>query len=583
MKKSKIILLPLLALLLGGCTFNDVKSWIGSNIYFPIKNLIGDILNPYDESGKKEDKKDNRSDDVVILYSTDVHCGVDENLGYAKLSAYRNEMLKSYKYVSLVDAGDYIQGDLIGAFSHGESIIKIMNKMNYEVAAIGNHEFDYGIDELSQRISEFNGDIVACNLSYTGNKENKLSEVKPFVIKEYGNLKIGFVGVTTPTTLSESTPSIFKEDGEFVYSFEGQSTEEYFSCIQDNIDECNKIADYTVLLTHCGNGESSHPFGSEDIIASTNGYVAVMDGHTHATIDWEMHKNKDNEDIPFCDAGTKLNEFGQLIIHKNGTISTKLVKSFDKSDKVIADYVNQLKTETDEIGNQIVAQSDVNLTVTDENGVRIVRSRETTIGNMVADAYRITTSSDIGFINGGGIRANINSGDVKFSDIFAVHPFGNYLMIKNVSGSEILDYLEHCSRFTQEEYALDGNPIGEFGGFVQTSGLKYSIDTSIPTHVVVDPETDDFLYVDGERRVKDVQVLEGNEYVNIVPEKIYTVSSINYILEEGGNGANMFISDEEVESDIKYDYEVLIDYLTNHLHGNLSEKYSSVEGRITVL
>ena len=182
-----------------------------------------------------------------------------------------------------------------------------------------------------------------------------------------------------------------------------------------------------------------------------------------------------------------------------------------------------------------------------------------------------------------GIRASISSGDVKFSDIFAVHPFGNYLMVKKASGSQILDYLEHCSRFTAEEYASEGNPVGEFGGFVQASGLKYSIDTSIPTSVVVDPETDDFLYVDGPRRVKDVKVLENGEYVDIDSEKIYTVSSINYILQEGGNGANMFIFDEEVESEIRYDYEVLIDYFTNYLHGNLSEKYSSVEGRITVL
>ncbi len=583
MKKLKIAFLPLLAFLLTGCTFNDVKSWFGNNIYFPIRNFIEEIITPDKEPGKEEEEKDTRSDDVVILYSTDVHCGVDENLGYAKLSAYRNEMLKSYKYVSLVDAGDFIQGDLIGSFSHGESIIKIMNKMNYEIAAIGNHEFDYGIDELSQRISEFNGDMVACNLSYTGNKENKLNEVKPFVIKEYGNLKVGFVGVTTPATISESTPSIFKEDGEFVYSFEGQSTEEYFSCIQNNIDECNKVADYTVLLTHCGNAEDAHPFGSKDIIANTNGYLAVMDGHTHTTIDWELYKNKDNADVPLCDAGTKLNEFGQLIIHKNGSISTKLVKSYDKTDKVISDYVSELKAETDAIGNQVVAQSDVDLSIADENGVRMVRSREITIGNMVSDAYRVTTSSDIGFINGGGIRASINGGDVKFSDVFAVHPFGNYLMIKKASGSQILDYLEHCSRFTAEEYASEGKPVGEFGGFVQASGLKYSIDTSISTSVVVDPETDNFLYVDGPRRVKDVKVLENGEYVDIDSEKIYTVSSINYILEEGGNGANMFISDEEVECDIRYDYEVLIDYLTNYLHGNLSEKYSSVEGRITVL
>lgn len=541
------------------------------------------MMDPYDQGKEEEEKKDTRSDDVVILYSTDVHCGVDENLGYSKLSAYRNEMLKSYKNVSLVDAGDYIQGDLIGSFSRGESIIKIMNKMNYEVATLGNHEFDYGVEELSKRIDEFNGDIIACNLSYIGNKTDRLTHVKPYVIKDYGNLKIGYVGVVTPHTLSESTPSIFKEDGEIVYSFGNETTESYYNLIQETINECNEDADYTVLLTHCGNGEADEPYSSKDIIENTSGYLAVMDGHTHANVDWQVLKDKENNDVLLCDAGTKLNEFGKLIIHKDGSVSGELITEYDKTDEEIANFVSKMKSETDEIGNKVVATSDVDLSISDENGIRMVRSRETTIGNMVSDAYRIVTSSDIGFINGGGIRADIHSGDVKFSDIFAVHPFGNYLMVKNVLGSEILDYLEFCCQSTMSEYVHDDAPCGEFGGFPQVSGIKYTIDTSIPTSVVVDEATGDFVRVDGPRRVGNVMVLEDGNFVNIVEDKTYQVSSINYILNEGGNGANMFIHDDEVETPIRYDYEVLIEYLTDYMQGNLSSKYSEVEGRITVL
>lgn len=531
--------------------------------------------------GKKE-TPDTRSDDVVILCTTDVHCAVDQNLGYAKLEAYKQEMLKSYKYVTLVDSGDFIQGDLIGSFSHGKNIVNIMNKMNYEVAVIGNHEFDYGIDVLSERISDFNGDILSCNFSYTGNKENKISDVKPYVIKTYGDLKIGFVGVTTPDSLSESTPSVFKEDGQFVYSFGNDTTESYYKCIQDNVDECNKVADYTVLLTHCGNDEYSHPYGSRDIIANTKGYVAVMDGHSHYDVVWEMVKNKDNKYIPLCDAGTQLTEFGKLVIHHDGTVSTEFIDEFDKTDKVVEDYVKEMKADTDAIGNRIVAESDVDLKISDDNGIRMVRSRETAIGNMVADAYRVVENADIGFINGGGIRSSISRGNVKFSDIFAVHPFGNYLMVKNVKGSEILDYLEHCSRFTKEEYFEGTNPSGEFGGFAQVSGLKYTIDTSIENHVEVDGQ-DNFIRVNGERRVKNVQVLENGNYVPLDENKTYKVSSVNYILHEGGNGANMFINDEDLETEVKYDYEVVIEYLKEYLHGNLAEKYSSVEGRITVI
>lgn len=527
-------------------------------------------------------EKDNRSDDVVILYTTDVHCGVDENLGYSKVEAYKKEMLKSYKYVSLVDAGDYIQGDLIGSFSQGKSIINIMNKMNYEVSAIGNHEFDYGIDALNSRINEFNGDMIACNLSYIGNKENKLNNVKPYVIKEYGDLKIGFVGVTTPHTISESTPSIFKEDGEIVYSFGNETTESYYKCIQDNIDAVNKIADYTVLLTHCGNDEHAAPYGSRDIIANTSGYLAVMDGHSHYDVNWEVLKDKNGKDVPICDAGTKLKEFGKLVIHKNGTIDTEFITTYEENDESVANYVEEMKSVTDEIANRVVAQSDIDLKITDENGVRLVRSRETPIGNLVADAFRVVAEADIGFTNGGGVRSNILHGDVTFGDVFQVLPFGNYMMIKNVKGSEILDYLEHCSQFTEHDYVKDGKPAGEFGGFTLPSGLKYTIDTSIESHVETD-ESGNFIKVDGERRIKNVQVLENDTYVDIDENKTYKVSSTSYILQEGGNGANLFINDEEIESKIRIDYEVVIEYLTDYLSGNLAEKYSSTEGRINVI
>ena len=526
--------------------------------------------------------QDNRSDDVVFLYTTDVHCGVDANIGYASLKAYENEMLKDYKHVSLLDAGDYIQGDLIGAFSHGESIVDIMNKMEYDVVTIGNHEFDYGTDALGEVINKLDADVVSCNLSYTGKKTNKLSKVKPYTIKEYGDLKIGIVGVTTPESLTDAAPSIFKEDGETVYSFTNEDKETYYKCIQDNIDLCNKEANYTILLTHAGNDEHTSPWGSRDIIANTNGYLAVMDGHSHYDVDWEKVKNKDGVEIPLCDAGYKLNEFGKLVIHKDGSVTTDFITKYDGVDEDIKDYVNSKLSETDAISKKVVAHTDLALSITDENGIRMVRNRETTIGNLISDANRIVTNADIGFVNGGGIRNNLPKGDVTYGDIFNVHPFGNYIVVKKVPGSDILDFLEHTSQATESTYVKDGHPNGEFGGFAQVSGIKYTIDTSIPTPVVTDSDGN-FIKIDGPRRVKNVQVLENDTYVNIDPNKTYKIAANNYILVEGGNGANMFMDDKEIEAPVRIDYQVILDYVIDHLKGNLSSKYSSVEGRIEVL
>ena len=139
--------------------------------------------------------------DIVIVYTTDVHCGIDDNIGYASLAAYVKKTKQVSKNLTLIDAGDAMQGNLIGSLSKGKYIIDIMNALNYDLYAIGNHEFDYGIDELSQRIDDFNGEFISCNLSYTGSKGNKISKVKPYSIKDYGFAKVGYVGVTTPTTL----------------------------------------------------------------------------------------------------------------------------------------------------------------------------------------------------------------------------------------------------------------------------------------------------------------------------------------------------------------------------------------------
>ena len=104
---------------------------------------------PEDEDmPKKEDK------DISIIYTTDVHCGVDKNLGYAKVENYKKNLEKT-NYVALVDAGDYLQGEFIGAISKGEYIIDVMNEMKYDVVTLGNHEFDYGIDVLKDRLTQY--------------------------------------------------------------------------------------------------------------------------------------------------------------------------------------------------------------------------------------------------------------------------------------------------------------------------------------------------------------------------------------------------------------------------------------------
>ena len=521
--------------------------------------------------------------DIIIMNTTDVHCAYEENFGYSRLVNFKKEYAKS-NYVSLVDSGDYLQGGLIGNISNGKYIIDIMNEAGYDAATIGNHEFDYGMDSLSNRIDEFNGDILSCNFKYIGKYEDKFESVKPYSIKEFGIYKIGYVGVTTPETLVSSNPKNFKEDDEIVYSFTASTATEFYNCIQDNIDACkNAGADYIVLLSHTGNNDENIPYTSNDIINNTTGYVAFMDGHAHADEPWKTLKDKNNNEILYSECGTGLKEFSTLTIKKNGELKTNFIK-YDSENPTPTDsdmdsFINSIKADVDEIGKQVLTTVDMTLKITDEDGNRMVRARETQIGNLISDAYRYYMNSDIAFVNGGGIRANLNKGDVTYYDMMAIHPFGNVIVKKKVLGSQILDYLEFVTRATTTTY---GYNIGENGGFANVSGLKFGIDVTKESHVLID-SNGNFAGVDGERRVFNVYVLENNTYVALDPNKEYIVASLDFLLSNGGDGANMFMDCELIEYSSKLDFEIVIDYIVNVLDGKISEKYSTTEGRINIV
>ncbi len=124
--------------------------------------LLGSFVVPaYAEEAAK-------SDDIVILYTNDVHCGIDDHIGYDGLALYKREMEATHDSVILVDAGDAIQGSPIGALSNGAYITEIMNAVGYDAAVTGNHEFDYGVSELMLRADELNCGYVNANVT---NKE----------------------------------------------------------------------------------------------------------------------------------------------------------------------------------------------------------------------------------------------------------------------------------------------------------------------------------------------------------------------------------------------------------------------------
>ena len=520
-------------------------------------------------------------EDIVVLYVNDVHCGVDAGspegtMGYANLAALKKELESQHTYVTLVDAGDAIQGEAIGTLSDGAYLVDIMNYIGFDFATYGNHEFDYGMDVALSLLTESNAQYIACN--FTDLKTGDLV-TDAYRIVEYGDLKVAYVGIATPETFTKSTPTYFQdENGNYIYGFcEGGDGQELYDAVQSSIDAATaEGADVVIALGHLGTDPASAPWRSYDVIANTTGLDAFIDGHSHSTIAGETVKNKDGKDVVLTSTGTKLANIGKMTISPDGEITTELISNYTGVDADTDAYVKSTQSQFEDKLNEVVARSEVELVINDPvTGERIIRNLETNLGDRCADAYRVVLGADIGMVNGGGIRAALKPGDITYGDIIAVHPYGNMMCVVEASGQEILDTLE---------VAAQAAP-GEFGSFQHVSGLKYTINTAIETSVVMDDKG--MLQSIGDtRRVSNVQVLQKDgTYAPIDPNATYTLASHNYMIKQGGSGVAHFMDNKLIADEVMIDNQVLINYIRDELGGVVGQDYANPygQGRITIV
>lgn len=516
--------------------------------------------------------------DLVILYTSDAHCGVDQGWGYAGLYAVK-ESLSQDNYVLLVDDGDAIQGEPIGTMTKGEAIIDIMNTVGYDIAIPGNHEYDYGMERFLELTQKANFPYISCNF----NKDGELI-FAPYIIKEFDGVKIAFVGITTPTTPRSSTPKYFMNDaGEFIYGFmQDETGEALYAAVQKAVDDARaEGAQYVIAMAHLGDEDECRPWRYLDVIGNTAGIDALLDGHSHDTEQVVM-KNKDGQDVVRTACGTKLAHIGRLTITKDGQISSELY-SWNQPiaapkmlglQNVAGEAVTAATAVLNEKLAEVVASTTVDLIIYDPvaktddgRSVRIIRNTETNLGDLCADAYLDQSSgADIALVNGGGIRVSINKGDITLNDILKVHPFGNSLTVIEVTGQQVLDALE---------WSVHAMP-GEFGGFDHVAGLTFELDATIPSPCT----QDDHGFFTGmqegvERRVRNVLV--AGEPID--PAKLYKVVSHDYQLLDKGDGYTMFEGATVLQESVKLDNQVLIDYITGTLGGVVGEGYENPYGQ----
>ncbi len=517
--------------------------------------------------GKTETK---RSADIAVLYTGDVHCAVDENIGYAGLAAFKAELEGQGAKVLLADSGDAIQGNPIGSLSEGLLPIQIMNRLGYVAMALGNHEFDYGQEAMRTLSEQASFPFLSLNFEELGSGK---PVYRPFTIVECDGQKIAFVGVTTPKTFTSSRPTYFMDNkGNYRYSFlQDESGKALWDATQQAVDAARKEgADYVIALAHLGIDASTAPYLSTELIANTSGIDVVLDGHSHSVIECERVQNKEGKRILLSSTGTGLNHFGYLLIDRDGHLSTGLVTDYKEKDQEVSAYINSLRAEFDQQLKKTIARVEHDQVMEDpETGIWIIRNAETNLGNLCADAIRAMAGSDIAVINGGGIRASIKAGDITYGDVLNVYPFGNHLRTIQVTGQQLMDALEYSVRAVPDEN----------GGFLQVSGLTFTFSADIPSPVVTDDEGM-FRGIEGERRVQQVLV----DGVPLVPDQTYSLTSIDYILHDSGDGYTMFAECPVLETDIGLDFDILLNFLKDGYLKNTSlymEPYG--KGRIVAV
>ena len=503
--------------------------------------------------------------EVTILYTNDVHTYIDKQapqLTYAAIAALKQSYQNAGKKVLLVDAGDHVQGTAYGSMDQGASIIELMNAAGYDAATPGNHEFDYGMDRAKELMRDADFPYLSCNWVDLRTNLRVLPEIKVFV---RGGVRIAFVGITTPETFTKSTPAYFMNKAQTKYIYDilgGEDGQKLYSAVQKAVDKAKCLADVVIGLGHLGVDPSSSPWTSEEVIAHTTGFDAFIDGHSHTVMENKQVADASGRLVTLTQTGSYFANVGEMTIAPDGTISTRLVSTYDQEDPAVAaEQAAWVNTVDDMLGEKI-AVADTKFYITDPaTGKRRIRSGETNLGDFVADGIYTYFNEveqlhcDIAIMNGGGIRSDEDAGYWTFKTCKQVSPFGNVACLMSVTGKQIQDALEFAARFAGAEGK-------ENGGFLQVAGATYEIHTDIPNTVQTDDKNVWIGSATGTPRVQNVKIYDraNGTYVPLDENKTYALAGMNYTLRNLGDGFAMFDGAELIKDYVSEDYLVMSSY-----------------------
>ncbi len=510
---------------------------------------------------------------TVILHTNDVHGAIDK---YEKVAALKADYEARGASVFLVDAGDYSQGSVYVSVNKGADAVTMMNVTGYDVATIGNHEFDYGYAQLDENMKKAKFDVLCANVLKDGK-----TIFDDHVVKKVGDIKIGFFGLETPEAQTKANPAL-------IQGLQFLAGDKMYKAAQDQVDALRaEGADIVICLAHLGVDSSSEPNTSYDLAKNVTGIDFIIDGHSHTV----MTKGPNGEKIQ--STGTALANVGVITIDntKGEIISNELVQiwhsekvnnetvtvfDYNKTDAAVAKAAKDIKDPIDAAYNVVFAKSEVELNGAKEPGNR---TEETNMGDLITDAMlwaiktkapSVDMTNAVAITNGGGIRAAIKAGDITKKDVNTVLPFGNTLAVVYVTGAELLEALEASTYCT---------PVS-LGGFPQTAGMKLTVDctkdydkndTTYPGSTYYGPKTINRITIDS---------INGKAFDK---DATYAVITNNFLAAGGDTYYAFAAATSQFDTGLPLD-EIVMEYITNELGGTVTKaRYGEPQGRMTII
>jgi 2',3'-cyclic-nucleotide 2'-phosphodiesterase (5'-nucleotidase family) len=506
---------------------------------------------------------------LVILHTNDIHGQAVADLdtgamGYQSIAKVKDDYEALGASVLLLDAGDASQGTPLVNLVYGKTAFEFMNEVGYDAMAPGNHEFDWGQDNLYQNAEVANFPILAANITRT---IDGTLVFQPNAVFDFGFIKVGVFGLATPETLTKAHP-----DG--VAGLHFAAAEELYAVAQAQIDELTAAgATFIIGLGHLGIDDESVTNRSIDVIANTTGIDLFIDGHSHSVIEGE---SVGESETVLVSTGSLSQNIG--IVETDGEYIATSLKALDtllyyNTNEYVAGIVNSQYAIVQEELGKAFATTEVLL-----NGERSpgVRTEETNLGDFAADSilYGAKKYADPNVVaavtNGGGIRTSIQIGDITMNDMKTVFPFGNVVATLTVTGAELLEALEAATCTTPDA----------IGAFPQVSGIVFTIDTSVPYEQgEMYPNSTYYAPAKPGSRVT-IESVGGEPWS---ADALYVIAT-NDFTAAGGDTYYAFgyaYDTAGIETGLSLE-DALIEYVAEVLGGVVGEQYAQPAGRITI-